>query len=160
MTEEISLRPQSLRPGGGFGIKAHAKSGGPKVAAQSSVESAATVERSVAKRVYSKDFLMMMMDLHSKCPMELTLQHQLNSEIMIASEAERDQQRQAIQKVVEEADDRTDTRDWRTREDAGEAGAQDQPAAVSNYAAPPSQSSTPATGEVSCHSSFFFSCKA
>ncbi|KAL6765639.1 eukaryotic translation initiation factor 4 [Haematococcus lacustris] len=113
---EVSLRPVVLKPlegganpfsgfskGAGFGIKAKKAS------------TAATVDDTVVKpdseRVkYARDFLMLFMERYTKCPVEV---QQLGMpEIVISEDFERDQQRQVLQKVAEELDDR----DWRTRD--------------------------------------------
>ncbi|GAX74020.1 hypothetical protein CEUSTIGMA_g1470.t1 [Chlamydomonas eustigma] len=118
--DEISLRPIVLKPiglqGSGFNpFSSFAKGSGQVLKSKQSSKSTGTDDtkpkRDGERIKYSKDFLMQFMDVHTKSPAELQQQAQLNAEIIISGEAEKDQQRQALQKVVEEGDDR----DWRTR---------------------------------------------
>lgn len=129
-TAEVSLRPLVLKPGGlvpsnpfasfgkgaGFSIKTN----------KTSTNVAAQVEKEEKKKTgpiirYSTDFLMKFMEQYTKCPAEL---QGLQLEIVISEEEDRNAQRQAVQQVVEEIDDR----DWRTRAPA--------PAPTASTAAP------------------------
>lgn len=115
---EISLRPMVLTPGGtgaanpfasfgkgaGFTMKLN------KTSTSAIAQAETEVERKRTGPVirYSKDFLMKFMEQYTKCPSEL---QGLQLDVLISDEADRSAQRQALQQVVEEIDDR----DWRTR---------------------------------------------
>uniref|UniRef100_A0A383WGA1 MI domain-containing protein n=1 Tax=Tetradesmus obliquus TaxID=3088 RepID=A0A383WGA1_TETOB len=129
MTEEVvSLRPGGLRPGGGGAnpFSAFSKGAGlglrsKPVIAQALVAEVEQTPRKPPGQIvkYDREFLLKFMDRHIKAPMEL---QQLQLEIVISEDTERETQRQSLKQVVEDNDD-TDTRDWRTRAPAPAAAA-------------------------------------
>mmetsp|Transcript_38895 Transcript_38895/g.86508 ORF Transcript_38895/g.86508 Transcript_38895/m.86508 type:complete len:781 (+) Transcript_38895:79-2421(+) len=114
--DEITLRPITLRPAGAAGgnpFSLFGKGAGyaakNKKVSQPSATADDTEPKKDGERVkYTKEFMMQFMEKYNKPPVEL---QQLNLEIVITGETERDQQRQLLLKVAEEIDDR----DWRVR---------------------------------------------
>ncbi|KAF5826410.1 armadillo-type protein, partial [Dunaliella salina] len=145
--DSISLRPVCLKPGGagsnpfkqfgagaGFGIKAK------KATTTPTVDDTVEPKKEWERIKYSKDFLMQFMERNTKCPLEV---QQLGlPEIVISEDSERDQQRQVLQKVAEDIDDR----DWRARDEAapGTATAAAAAAAAADGGAAPAKPAAPA----------------
>ncbi|KAF6252216.1 eukaryotic initiation factor [Scenedesmus sp. NREL 46B-D3] len=141
---EVCLRPGGLRPGGGGAnpFAAFSKGAGlglrsKPVIAQALVTEVEQTPRKPPGQIvkYDREFLLKFMDRHIKAPMEL---QQLQLEIVISEDTERETQRQSLKQVVEDADD--DTRDWRTRAPpaaaaAGSAGPRQQGSAAPQQAA-------------------------
>lgn len=111
--DEISLRPVSLRPGGGgsnpfsgFGKGAGAQLRN-KQAPEKPALSLVTERVHTGERIkYTRAFLLEFMERYTKAPPEL---QNLPLEVVITEEADRDAQRQALLRVAE------DTDDWRVR---------------------------------------------
>ncbi|KAL4445443.1 hypothetical protein ABPG77_011268, partial [Micractinium sp. CCAP 211/92] len=149
--ETISLRPLSLRPGGGavnpFAGFAKGAGAGLKKAVSSAPADYTERKKKPPGEVirYSRDFLMKFVQQYTRVPQELQYS---NSDILLAADDPgREQQQQLLQRV---AADEADERDWRSRSapPPAPAGAQQQqqpgrrpeggPAAASSAAAPAS----------------------
>eukprot|EP00197_Chlamydomonas_leiostraca_P005573 CAMPEP_0202868122 /NCGR_PEP_ID=MMETSP1391-20130828/10244_1 /ASSEMBLY_ACC=CAM_ASM_000867 /TAXON_ID=1034604 /ORGANISM="Chlamydomonas leiostraca, Strain SAG 11-49" /LENGTH=750 /DNA_ID=CAMNT_0049548243 /DNA_START=115 /DNA_END=2367 /DNA_ORIENTATION=+ len=130
----INLRPVVLKPGGGPTGNPFASFGkGAGFAIQAKKASTvSTVDDSSYKRTgerikYSREFLMSLMEKHTKCPIEV---QQLGlTEIVISEESERDALKETFKKVADDMG--LDERDWRAREPVAAAPAPKQaPAAA------------------------------